>query len=287
MNTLLLVAAVVVGTWNGNWFPSGRAEHRANPAVEDATTTAAAKMLAGGIAALDPEGTNDVILCLCEMRGPKAASNLVERIGRKGLRLVSISGYRRRDRFDMQQNAIATTLPVADAHWSLWRKEKGVLPPRGYAFAAVVVEPAVTARVYSVHLKSNYGATTPEKRADNIAKRESSASQIARTETNVRGTKPSFAIVAGDFNTDKWRREFAGERTIAILEEAGFSDLMDLMPVENRWTHPNGKYGNSALDHIFSRGFSSVVSPITVPSEELSDHYAFFGIISVDTKGAR
>ena len=192
MHALLLVAAVVVGTWNGNWFPSGRAEHRANPAVEDATTTAAAKMLADGIAALDPVGTNDIVLCLCEMRGPRAASNLVERIGRKGLRLVSISGYRRRDRFDMQQNAIATTLPVAETHWSLWRKEKGVLPPRGYAAASVVVEPAVTAQVYAVHLKANYGATTPEKRAENRAKREMASSQLVRAVTPKRAS-PSGA----------------------------------------------------------------------------------------------
>ena len=72
-----LLAAVVVGTWNGNWFPSGRAEHRAHPNVEEATSIAAAKMLARGLAEIDPSGTNDVILCLHEMRGPRAASNLV------------------------------------------------------------------------------------------------------------------------------------------------------------------------------------------------------------------
>ena len=68
MNAVLAVlAAVVVGTWNGNWFPSGRAEHRAHPDVEAATITAAAKMLANGLKAVDPAGTNDVILCLNEI----------------------------------------------------------------------------------------------------------------------------------------------------------------------------------------------------------------------------
>ena len=70
-----MLAAVVVGTWNGNWFPSGRAEHRAHPDVEEATSKAAAAMLARGLAKADPEGTNDVVLCLHEMRGPRAASN--------------------------------------------------------------------------------------------------------------------------------------------------------------------------------------------------------------------
>ena len=41
-----MLAALVVGTWHGNWFPSGRAEHRAHPDVEAATIEAAAKMLA-------------------------------------------------------------------------------------------------------------------------------------------------------------------------------------------------------------------------------------------------
>ena len=68
-----LLASVVVGTWNGNWFPSGRAEHRAHPDVEDATITAAARMLSHGLSEADPSGTNDVILCLHEMRGPRAA----------------------------------------------------------------------------------------------------------------------------------------------------------------------------------------------------------------------
>ena len=82
-NSILVVFSIVVGTWNGNWFPSGRAEHRAHPDVEAATISASANMLAGGLKAVDPLGTNDVILCLNEIRGLKAASNLVAQIGRK------------------------------------------------------------------------------------------------------------------------------------------------------------------------------------------------------------
>ena len=37
---------ITIATWNGNWFPSGRAEHRAHPDVEAATTVAAGKLLA-------------------------------------------------------------------------------------------------------------------------------------------------------------------------------------------------------------------------------------------------
>ena len=142
MHTLLsILAAVVVGTWNGNWFPSGRAEHRAHPDVEEATVTAVAKMLARGLDAIDPAGTNDVILCLNEIRGPRVASNLVARIGRTNLVVASISAYRRRDRFDQQQDVIATTLPVVEKGWAKWKPSGKTTPPRGYAFAALRLDP--------------------------------------------------------------------------------------------------------------------------------------------------
>ena len=274
-----LLAAVVVGTWNGNWFPSGRAEHRAHPDVEDATISAAAKMLAQGLSEVDPCGTNDVILCLHEMRGPRVTSNLVARIGREGLRLVSISGYRRRDRFDQQQDAIATTLPVASASWSRWRDAGKETPPRGYAFAAIVVEPAVTANVYAVHLKSNYGANTQEKRDLNSAKRTHSIAQILEQEKPRRGRNTLPVIVAGDMNADKWGRGFAGERIFADLESAGFSNLLELLPPERRGTHPSARYGDSTLDYVFVRGLNGRTPPRIIPNDGLSDHYALFVLL--------
>ena len=218
MNAFVLIAAVVVGTWNGNWFPSGRAEHRAHPDVEAATVSAAAKMLAAGLRQVDPAGTNDVILCLNEIRGPKVASNLVAQIGRAGLRVAVVSGYRRRDRFDQQQDVIATTLPVAEASWSRWRQNGKLTPPRGYAFAAVVIDPATTANVYAVHLKSNYGANNAEKRALNETLRWMSIAQVAEQERKRRGRPQRPVVLAGDMNADKWGRQFASERLFGVLD---------------------------------------------------------------------
>ena len=279
MNALLLAAAVVVGTWNGNWFPSGRAEHRAHPDVEAATSRAAARMLAAGLKAVDPDGTNDVILCLNEIRGPKAASNLVAQIGRAGLRVVSISGYRRRDRFDQQQDVIATTLPVAGAHWSRWRGRGRETSPRGYAFAAVVIDQATTAGVYAVHLKSNYGATTREIAASNRAKREGAVSQLIDGERPRRGSAARPVIVAGDMNADRWRREFAEERTFALLEEAGFANPLADLPPDARGTHPSRRWGDSALDYVFVRGLRTEGKPRIEPNDGLSDHYALFTVV--------
>ena len=275
----LIVAATVVATWNGNWFPSGRAEHRAHPDVEAATIEAAAKMLAKGLAEVDPEGTNDVILCLHEMRGPRVVSNLVEKIGRKGLKMASISGYRRRDRFDQQQDAIATTLPVASASWSKWRTAGKETPPRGYAFAAIVVEPAVTAHVYAVHLKSNYGDNTDEKRALSRAKRTHSIMQLLDQEKPTkRGRAAHPVIIAGDMNADKWAREFAQERIFSDLDAAGFANPLELLPQSRRGTHPSKRYGDSALDYVFVRGANGRAARI-IPNDGLSDHLALFTVL--------
>ena len=269
-----ILAAVVVGTWNGNWFPSGRAEHRAHPDVEAATAAAAAKMLAEGLRAVDPFGTNDVVLVLNEIRGPRAASNLVAQIGRKDLVVASVSAYRRRDRFDQQQDVIATTLPVASKGWSVWKNCKRETPPRGYAFASLVFSPAVTAKVYAVHLKSNYGATTEEIRELNRAKRAHAAEQLVK---NGRGCP--YVIVAGDLNADPWRKEFAKDALFGIFKDAGFENLMALAPPGARGTHPHQRFGDSCLDHIICKGFSAVVPPKVVPNDSLSDHFAVFAVI--------
>jgi len=280
VSSFLLIAAVVVGTWNGNWFPSGRAEHRAHPDVEAATISAAAKMLASGLRAVDPEGTNDVVLCMSEIRGPKVASNLVAQIGRPGLRVAIVSGYRRRDRFDQQQDVIATTLPVAEAHWSRWRGSGKNTPPRGYAFAALVFDPATTANVYAVHLKSNYGATTAEIAAANMAKRTASIEQLLAEERTKRGRPSRPVVVAGDMNADRWGRKFAGEELFGLFDAAGFANPLGDLPPNARGTHPSKKWGDSALDYVFLRGLRSVRLPHIEPNDGLSDHYAIFTLVS-------
>jgi len=279
MNWLLLLAAVVVGTWNGNWFPSGRADHRAHPAVEEATIVAAAQMLAAGLDRIDPERQHDVVLCFNEIRNAQVASNLVRRIGRKGLRVAAVSSYRRRDRLDQQQDVIATTLPTVDSGWHRFAVAGSETPPRGYVVATVVVPPAITTGVYAVHLKSNYGANDEKTFQLNRSKRTRAMSAVIAAEDR-RGGSRSPAIVAGDFNVDKWRSEFLGEPLFAMLEESGYLNLLQLLPRGKRGTHPSRSYGNSALDYIFVRGFDSKALPCVLPNEGLSDHCALFTLVS-------
>jgi len=244
-----------------------------------ATSIAAAKMLAEGLRSVDPHETNDIILCLNEIRGPRAASNLVARIGRADLRVTIVSGYRRRDRFDQQQDVIATTLPVAEAHWSKWKNAREQTPPRGYAFAAVVINPTTTANVYAVHLKSNYGARTAEAWADNRAKRTAAVAQLVKQEQPKRGRSTRPVIVAGDMNADRWGKGFPEEELFSRLEQAGFDNPLELLPADRRGTHPSARFGDSALDYVFCRGLSAKAPPTITPNEGLSDHRALFVLL--------
>ena len=264
----LLVASTLVGTWNGNWFPSGRAEHRAHPDVESATIRAAGMMFASALKRGDPEGTNDVIICVNEVRSPKVAQSLVADVGRKGLRLASCSQYRRRDRFDQQQDVILSTLPVVTNGWCRWTNAGPATSPRGFAWADLVMN-AKTVTVCAVHLKSNYGGKTTEQKLQNRLKRETAMKELLA----FLGERP--AIIAGDFNTDPWRKEFMGEQVFAFAGEAGFANALSLLPRNLRGTHPSKRYGDSALDHVLTRGFV-LSSPFIEPNEELSDHFALF-----------
>lgn len=278
LRSFAFLAAVTVCTWNGEWFPSGRAEHRAAPEVEAATIKAAGRMIREGLAKVDPAGTNDLIICLNEMRGPRVSRELCKEIGRTNLAVAVVTGYRRRDRFDMQQDVIATTLPLAGADWSKWKTAKNETPPRGYARARVLLSPTVTATVYAVHLKSNYGQTTRELAALNRAKRSRAARQIIEQETDRKGrAKGGPVIVGGDFNADAWSRSFADDTIFSDFADAGFRNVLELIPDRERVTHPGrGKWGDSAFDYIMVRGVVTEGKPVVSPADGISDHRPVF-----------
>ena len=280
LSSLALLASVTVCTWNGQWFPSGRAEHRAAPEVEAQTIEAAAKMLRDGLDKTDPSGGNDVVLCLNEIRGPKTAKALCDAIGRTNLAVVAVSGYRRRDRFDQQQDVIATTLPVAGSGWSRWKNAKADTPPRGYAYADIILEPATTARVYAVHLKSNYGQTTEELARRNRTKRSLAIAQIVEQEKPKRGKRKRPVVVAGDFNADAWKKEFKADDIFKTLEKAGFLNVLSQLEPETRITFPRrGKFGESTLDYIMLRDLAVNGRPFVLPAGKVSDHNPVFVVL--------
>ncbi len=278
MPSLSLLLALVVGTWNGQWFPSGRAKHRASEAVESATIAAAGEMLGKGMSMADPSGTDDVVLCLSEIRDMKTAEALCRAIGRTNLHVSVVSAYRWRDRFDQQQNVIMTTIPEAKANWSRWKTWKSDNPPRGFAHVDVQVAPAVTASVYAVHLKSNYGQTTESERVSNRLKRGRAIGQLVNQEKPKRGKYSCPVVIAGDFNADRFSKEFEDESVFRMLAAAEFVDAFDGLPAASCITHRGrGKFNpGSTLDYVYFRGFEKSGDAIIVPAAGISDHDAVF-----------
>lgn len=275
-----LLAAVVVGTWNGNWFPSHRAEHRAAPEVEERTIAASGQMLAEAVRALDPLGTNDLILCFNEIRNREAAVRLTAAVGaaleRTNLSVAAISAYRRRDRFDMQQDVIATTLPVVQGSWSRWWRDKERTPPRGTVQADLLLSPAVTARVQVVHLKSNYGQRTAEQIALNRHKRTQAVKQLLSFMDPMKGP----LLIAGDMNADRWKPEFAAEEIFGLLERANFHNTLEALPASERATYiGRGKGRDSALDYIFTRGWATKGGARVFSAQGCSDHKPVFVLL--------
>ena len=277
MPVVPIFLAIVVGIWNGEWFPSGRAEHRANEQVERAAIRAAGQMLRDGISEADPSGGDDVVLCLNEIRDLETAQALCREIGRTNLSVAVVTAYRRRDRFDQQQDVIMTTLPVAKANWSTWKTHKDAFPPRGYAHADLIVSPAATATVYAVHLKSNYGQTTEDIARANRLKRAYAIEQLVAQEKPKRGKFRAPVIIAGDFNADRFSKSFEKDTLFQTLLDAGFVDAFEGVPKDDRITHPgSGRHAGSTLDYIFMRGCRVESPPKVVPALRISDHDAVF-----------
>ena len=263
--------AVIVGTWNGKWFPSGRAEHRENEKVEQRTIAHTGRIFRNALKELDPLGTNDLILCFNEFRDPETAAALCQKIGRTNLTVAVITRYRRRDRYDGQQDVIMTTLPIVESKFSVWKRpNRKHYPPRGAAFAAVLIDPATTATVYCVHLKSNYGATTSDKQKANREKRTQAVDQLL---SDVPRHCAQATFVCGDFNADKWKAEFADETIFSAFEKARFLNAIEMLPDTLRATYPNRWHGDSTLDYIMCRGFEPDAPPLIVSSEGISDHH--------------
>jgi len=270
----LLLADILTGTWNLRWFPSGRAEHRAEPAVEQANLQMAADTLRARLAA---RGRDSVILFLEELRDADTAAALVSRIGDTNLTVAAVSAFREYDgRLGWQQVAIVTDLPVLDGHFAYWRRPKKVFPPRGYAYALLDGGARGPIACYGVHLKSNYGAVTAEKRADNSLKREVCAQQLADLAKKLvapDGRLCRCFLIGGDFNVDPFARRFADEKTFPILYAAGYRNCFEGAAREERATYAaSGRYAGSTLDFILYKGFESPRDRALAPAVPVSDH---------------
>lgn len=255
----LFLAEVLLGSWNLKWFPSGRAEHRAKPEVEERHYEAAANVIGETI---KPR----TVVFLQELRSAETASNLAARVG---LNVAAVSAWRTYDgRLGWQQCAILTDLPVKSGEWHYARPVKGMKgkPPRGYVRAIIDGGEDGELDCICVHLKSNYGAgSDPAAGALNRRKREEAVRQLPKDS--------EVAVIAGDFNFDCFADEFAGEETADILVWSGFVNCWAGVEFGLRGTHPgNTRWPDSTLDYIFTKGLKQQGAPSLGARDRVSDH---------------
>ena len=261
-----LIFAVLAGSWNLKWFPSGRAEHRSSARVESANIADAADVIRANL-----KGAGRVLF-LQEMRDAKACSNLVVAIGDTNLKVAVASAFRdfRDNRLQWQQLGIVTDMPVLKTEWKYSKKADGMFVPRGYAYALLDGGEEGRIACFCVHLKSNYGAKKAAKKKENMLKREAAIRQVLAAAENCGADK---ILIAGDFNSDRFQRAFKDERIFSMLESAGFRDAWEGADPSQRGTHPgSSRYPDSTLDYVFYMGYSRCASRFLAPAVPVSDH---------------
>ena len=263
------IFAVLAGSWNLKWFPSGRAEHRASPRVEAANIADAAEVIRANL-----KGRGRVMF-LQEMRDAQSCTNLAKAIGDADLKVAVASAFRdfRDNRLQWQQLGILSDLPVIESEWKYSKKANGLFVPRGYAYALLDGGAEGKIACFCVHLKSNYGARKAAKKKENMLKRESCVRQVLEA---AKGCKADRILIAGDFNSDRFQKAFADERIFALLESAGFMDGWAGADASARGTHPgNARYPDSTLDYVFHKGYRGCASRTLAPAVPVSDHRMF------------
>ena len=261
-----LIFAVLAGSWNLKWFPSGRAEHRASARVESANIEDAADVIRANL-----KGSGRVLF-LQELRDANACSNLVTVIGDTNLNVAVATAFRdfRDNRLQWQQLGIVTDLPVIKAEWRYSKKADGMFVPRGYAYALLDGGEEGRIACFCVHLKSNYGAKKSAKKKENMLKREAAIRQVLAAAGNCGADK---ILIAGDFNSDRFQKAFKDERMFPMLESAGFKDGWEGTDPSERGTHPgSSRYPDSTLDYVFYKGYSRCASRFLAPAVPVSDH---------------
>ncbi|HYT60272.1 MAG TPA: endonuclease/exonuclease/phosphatase family protein [Haliangiales bacterium] len=176
---------------------------------------------------------------------------------------------------NLSQVAILTKDPVADAWTEPWKPEGWVVPPGGLACAAIR-HGAGRVVVYSVQLKNNATGGNFERDTQlNILKRELSAAQLVqyiRSIATELTNPPAAVLIGGSLNTNPDEPQFVSENTLRLLEEAGFTNAFNGVPLKDRITRRgNGRYPDATSDYIFARNATFSGAPNLLASA-LSAH---------------
>lgn len=258
--------------WNVEWFPGRRPD--ASELLQRRHVAAVTPV----VTRLDPD-----VLGLEEVGDAAAAALLADALP-GGYRVDVVTDFHRETGEETrQQTVLASRLPLINAWWETWKPGPGgMVPRRGFAFAAYQPVPGQVLLVYGLHLKSNRVDETGGA-ATNYAMRTESVRQLI---AHAHAMAVAYAklgavtvVLGGDLNTSLDDPRFAAEPTLRELLKAGFRWAWQDVPAAARVTLPGGgRYPDTCFDHIFFRAFAPAGVPrvldasIEPTGRDCSDH---------------
>lgn len=249
--------AIRIVCWNIEWFPGQSLS--ADPERQERHVEG----IRGAFAELQPD-----IVFAQEVRSDDPLMEALSTVPGHKLGVIS--------RFPGAQQTVTTgRIPIEAGWFERWERDGKDDPPRGFSHVSFRLPDGRLLLTYNLHLKSNAGGEP----ASNRTKREEAMRQLlAHIDSELPKyredeKKPPAIIIAGDFNTDPDSTQFAGERTIPMLVEAGFVSAHADLPKPQRITWPsNGRYPDATFDFVFFKGLT--VEQVKVPPsfDAFSDH---------------
>ncbi len=254
-----------VVAWNIEWFPGLRLD----PTPEAAA--AHMRQVRRELRRIDPD-----VFIGTEMRDWQSFADAVTAVPR--LRPVVVSSFRSLYSPGLwpQQIGIAAKPPVVASWAERWR-EHFATNPRGFSLAVIRApgDEQGVILVYGVHLKSNRARNEQETRTNELMREDSIAQLLNHVAEMKRFTfrdRVRGVIVGGDFNTNH-DGQF-GDRTLAMLEEAGFHNTFAGVPREERLTwRGSDRFEPTTFDYIFTRGFHPAQARMIEVEAGVSDHW--------------
>lgn len=277
-----LNAEIVCGTWNLKWFPSGKANLKAEKEEENTRIKEIGKALDESLSEFLQSQNDKIILFFQEVRDKESSEKLIKEISRYKLSIASISEFSDNAGIKLwQQVLIASNCKVLEASYQHWESEKYIEFPRGFAYAILDGQEEGLIACFSLHLKSNLNRSRTElEHQTNIYKREQSAKQILSVIKELQkkySDRLSKIIIAGDFNTSDEQKEFLSEDTLRSFYGAHFRSCHTGYTSKERITRPgHGIYPDSTFDYILYKGFDKVEKRKIFNCYMQSDHFPVF-----------
>ncbi len=259
-------AAMRVVSWNIEWYPGKRRNARGQEMA------AHGALVRTEIAKINPD-----ILLAQEMRDWNAFARLCDEVRRLRPAVVSAFTSEQTGEYWEQQLGIGAKSYITAAWSEPWAEGAEITPRRGFSVAAMRMPGSFDLMlVYNVHLKSNRSADENEA-IQNYRTREESVRQllahIRDMEERVFKGRIAGVIVGGDFNTNH-DGQFDGDRTIAMMTEAGFHNTWDGVPREDRLSwRGSDRFEPTTFDYIFTKNLPETRATLLEVDDGTSDHW--------------